>query len=68
MNHLEEVNETYLGHFKFACGISRRLLYLSSLCIIHAFLPNYFTHTASIYINKLYNDFKIKYKDTDYYN
>ena len=39
MKHLEEYNETYVGHFKFAIKIGLAFLLRGVIFIIHAFMP-----------------------------
>lgn len=53
MGHLEEVNETWFTHFKFAIGIAALLLVAAVALVIHAFIPNILTHYASDAIQEI---------------
>lgn len=45
--HLKEVNETYKEHMFNALWISWKLFLAGGACFIHAFVPDWFIHTAS---------------------
>lgn len=45
--HLKEVNERYKEHMFNALWISWKLFLASGACFIHAFVPDWFIHTAS---------------------
>lgn len=53
MNHLKDQNETYWEHFGKASLFGLTLFGLGVVCIIHAFIPNIFTTTASSKLEKL---------------
>lgn len=53
MDHLRNINETYCQHLVFALKISGLALVASIVCLIHAFIPCLFEHTASNLINKI---------------
>ena len=41
MKHLNENNETYFSHFKFALKVGITLIFRGIIFILHAFLPIY---------------------------
>ena len=45
--HLEDVNESYLTHMSNSLYISIKLAIASSFALIHAFIPGFFTKSAS---------------------
>ena len=47
MKHLEENNETYLEHMKYAMGISTLLLSSGTKCLIHSIIPPLFETAVS---------------------
>lgn len=47
MNHLNELKEGYFKHLSEALFIFISLLIASFACLIHAFIPQFFTKTAS---------------------
>ena len=47
LEHPQKVNETYLEHFKVACGFGLKMLKLAFICFSHALLPWTFEHKAS---------------------
>lgn len=54
MKHLDDVNETYWQHFKFASRIGLILIRAGMLVIIHAIYPNVFKTSGSDTIKKLH--------------
>ena len=54
-NHLQDVNETYFEHFKFAMGMALRLLWGGTCIAIHAVLPFAFVSNGSETIKKCYS-------------
>ena len=38
-DHLKEVDETYISHFKFACKLGIGLSYRAAWFLIHGFIP-----------------------------
>ncbi len=47
MSHLKETNYTYIAHFKKAIGYSSKLFCAAFAVLVHAFVPDVFTKTAS---------------------
>lgn len=39
MKHLQENNETYLSHFKFAFSIGTALIFRGTIFLFHAIIP-----------------------------
>jgi|TARA_Y100000310_G_scaffold491_3_gene690 hypothetical protein len=52
-SHLDDAQMNYPEHFIFAIGISSTLIYAGIACACHAILPNLFTTTASLAVNRL---------------
>jgi hypothetical protein len=47
LNHPQHAGETFWVHFKFAVWAGLRMIVAGIICIIHAFCPFLFEHTAS---------------------
>jgi len=45
--HLKEINETYFEHMQFAQKCGWRMVIGGLACVIHSFIPDIFTTTAS---------------------
>ena len=54
-NHLNNKNCTYFEHFKHAMYYSYTSFKASFYFFVHAFLPDFFTESGSITINRLNN-------------
>ncbi len=55
MKHLDDVNETYWQHFKFAFRIGLIFFITGVLVIIHAIYPNAFKSVGSDVIRHLHD-------------
>lgn len=51
--HPNSINETYFEHLKAALGFAYDLLTGGIACLIHAFLPFLFVHTAGRKVHKI---------------
>ena len=54
MDHLKELNITYIEHLGQACKYSFTSFYASIIFIIHGFFPNIFIYTGSNIIKQMY--------------
>ena len=52
-NHLNKVKESYVVHLVYAVRLAVGLLFLSCICVMHAFVPVIFVNTASKQIEDL---------------
>lgn len=55
MQHLNEVDESYLEHFSFAFSVGIIAIIAGLLSIVHALIPSFFTKSAGDAINYLSN-------------
>jgi len=55
IKHLEENDISYFSHFKRAMSIGIPMVMSGLCCIVHAFFPFIFTHTASKTIKGIYD-------------
>lgn len=53
-DHPESVGETYGRHWCSAMGFALAMLGTAAACMIHAFVPGLFKHTASSTLQKLH--------------
>jgi len=51
--HLEEANETYFQHMRFAAAVSAMAVAAGLACLIHALIPALCTRTCSLTIERL---------------
>ena len=58
MKHLEEVQETYHEHRRFAWKISFQLLKGAAALFIHGLIPGWFKHTGTTAVLRAENDIK----------
>ena len=58
MSHLEEQDETYWEHCGKAILFALTLFALGLVCMLHAFIPNILTTTASSELEKLLAEMK----------
>ena len=56
MNHLYDIQMTWMQHAKFAWSLALKLFLLSLSALVHGLLPFIFTSTTSNGIKKLYKD------------
>ncbi|MEE2767603.1 MAG: DUF6356 family protein [Actinomycetota bacterium] len=54
--HPTSVGETYLGHLYRALGVAWRLVGASAACVVHAFVPAFFTTRASDTVSKIHDE------------
>lgn len=60
MGHLQDIEETYWEHFKFAFRIAAVLFITSFVLLFHAFFPNRQKDTASAVIAHLHAIFEAR--------
>ena len=53
--HLEDTNERYFQHLRFALTYSASCLYAGITALIHGFIPALFQTAASEKVDELYN-------------
>lgn len=51
--HPASVGETYLQHCRAACGFAGQFALCAAACLVHAFLPFVFSHSASARLQRL---------------
>ena len=61
--HLNEVDETYFEHMRFAFGFAIEMLFASLACAVHALLPFLFTKTGSKCIERLHDRMVVNRKN-----
>ena len=54
LDHPSSVNESYLGHARFAAGFSLSLFAAAFPALVHAVIPCLFERTASRIVARLY--------------
>lgn len=56
--HPNETGETYVQHLWFTTRMTLRLLYVSTVLMLHGLFPFLFTHTASAQLEIIYGIMK----------